>query len=43
MTRNISGKNMVWYKRKDIFIIFFLAGYKLAGILCTGKSCCHIL
>ena len=36
-------ENMVWYKRKDIFIIFFLAGYKLAGILCTGKSCCHIL
>ena len=22
MTRNISGKNMVWHKRKDIFIIF---------------------
>ena len=30
-------------KRKDIIIIFLLAGYKLAGILCTGKSCCHIL
>ena len=41
ITRNIFGKNMVWYKKKDIFIV--LAGCRLVGIVCTGKCCCHIL
>lgn len=41
ITRNIFGKNMVWYKKKDIFIV--LAGCRLVGVVCTGKCCCHIL
>ena len=31
MTRNISGKNMVWHKKKDIFIIFSWQGTGLRG------------
>lgn len=38
MTRNISGKNMVWHKKKDIFIIFSWQGTGLRGSYAQVKD-----
>lgn len=38
MTRNISGKNMVWHKRKDIFIIFSWQNTGLRGSYAQAKA-----